>query len=226
MAGHILGCGDVRDGPGAGGTRSNRVLRDRRVLQKAPKEALPDETHILINRIAEQGVGGVIGGFPCQDISFANPHGAATSGLRSGLFREGIKTFRLVGAEYLLLENVAALFARGMGIVLGALASLGCDAEWDCVGAGTVGAPHHRARAYILAHYGRSGGERLFPKEIRRQPEFSWCENVRSVEDMRGRSDIPEPLIRRISNGARERLHAIGNGNPPCVIRELTRGLK
>lgn len=194
-------------------------------MSKIAKETLADETEQLVNRIAEYGVDGVIGGFPCQDISVANSDGEGVAGSRSGLFRNAIITYRLVGAFYLLLENVAALLTRGMGEVLGALASSGCDAEWDCVSAGSVGAPHFRAREYILAYPRGTGGERKFPKKIQRQPEFSWCEDVRRLEDLPDRSDLyPSKLC---GGGIRttKRLHGIGNGNPPCVIRELTKGL-
>src|SRR5258708_16298170 len=44
-----------------------------------------------------------------------------------------------------------------MGDVLGDLASLGYDAEWDCVPAAFVGAPHIRNRVWIVAYPQRSG---------------------------------------------------------------------
>lgn len=194
--------------------------------KKNPEEALADETDQLVHQILERGVDCVIGGFPCQDISLANQDGQGLAGERSGLVWEAIKTFRLVGATHLLLENVAALLTRGMGEVLGGLASGGCDAEWDCISAGAIGAPHFRARIYILAYNGGAGGERIFPKEIQKQPEFSWCKDVRRLEDLPERSDLyPSQLC---GGGVRvaKRLHGIGNCNPPCVIRELTKGLK
>ena len=57
----------------------------------------------------------------------------------------------MVGRPKLLLENVAALLNRGMGPVLGALASVGYDAEWHCIPASAVGAPHGRDRVWIVA---------------------------------------------------------------------------
>lgn len=201
--------------------------------KKNTKEALADETDKLVHKIIERGVDLVIGGFPCQDISNAGyAHGSANglSGERSGLFWEAVDTFRMVGAKYLLLENVAALFqrnrAKDMGAILGCLASIGNDAEWDCVGAGTVGFPHHRARAYILAHPRGLGWRRLFPFKIQRQPESDAWKNVRRVEDIPDRcSSYPSKLCRGNVRIAK-RLHGIGNGNPPCVIREIIKGIK
>lgn len=197
------------------------------------KETLADETDQLGHLILEQGIDGIIGGFPCQDISsagYAHGQSAGLSGSRSGLFWEAIKTFRLVGCRYLLLENVAALFKsdkqRDTCTIFGALASIGCDAEWDCVSAGTVGAPHYRPRAYILAHPRGLGWRRLFPIEIQRQPEYDAWQNVRRVEDIPERSSMYQSKLCRGNVWITKRLHAIGNGNPPCVIRELTKGLK
>lgn len=92
----------------------------------------------------------ICAGFPCQDISFAGA-GAGLAGARSGLWREVVRAVRMVRPRFTLLENVAALLSRGMGTVLGDLAEVGHDAQWDCIPAGAVGAPHVRDRIWILA---------------------------------------------------------------------------
>lgn len=92
----------------------------------------------------------VTAGFPCQDISQAGK-GAGLSGERSGLFWHILRSLRMVGRPRLLLENVAALRSRGMGEVCGALAEIGYDAEWHCIPASAVGAPHQRDRIWIVA---------------------------------------------------------------------------
>jgi len=201
-------------------------------LSQDIEKTLADETSLLVNRIIEQGVDGIIGGFPCQDISAAGKKrgiqrdAAGNATTRSGLFWTMVDTVCLVRPRYWLMENVAELLNRHLGVVLGEVAAIRYDAEWDCVAASTVGAPHHRGRIYILAHpYGR-GGSRLFPEKISRQPEFQRYKDSRGVEDFIRLSKISEPLVRRGANGVAKRLHAIGNGNPPCVIRELTKGLK
>ena len=93
----------------------------------------------------------IAGGFPCQDISYAGK-GAGLAGERSGLFYEVARIVSEMGPRFVVLENVAALLTRGMGDVLGTLASLGYDAEWHCIPAAAVGAPHIRDRAFILAY--------------------------------------------------------------------------
>ena len=91
----------------------------------------------------------IIGGFPCQDISYAG-RGAGLDGERSGLFFEAIRLVRELQPRAIVLENVAALLTRGLDRVLGTLAEIGYDAEWHCVPAAAVGAPHIRDRVFVI----------------------------------------------------------------------------
>ena len=98
----------------------------------------------------------ICGGFPCQDISNAGKR-AGIEGERSGLWSEYARIIRELRPRYVLVENVAALLGRGMGVVLGDLAEIGYDAEWEIISAADVGAPHLRERVWILAHAGHAG---------------------------------------------------------------------
>jgi DNA (cytosine-5)-methyltransferase 1 len=93
----------------------------------------------------------VCGGFPCQDISNAGKR-AGIDGERSGLWREFHRIVCELRPRYVLVENVAALLGRGIDRVLGDLAASGYDAEWQCIPAAAVGAPHIRDRLFILAY--------------------------------------------------------------------------
>ena len=93
----------------------------------------------------------VCGGFPCQDISVAGK-GAGLSGERSGLWREFARVIGEVRPSYVIVENVSGLLARGLGELLGDLATLGFDAEWHCIPAAALGAPHQRDRVWIIAY--------------------------------------------------------------------------
>ena len=106
----------------------------------------------------------IAGGFPCQDISTAGK-GAGLDGEKSGLFYEIIRVARCVKPRAIVLENVAALLARGMGDVLGELAKIGFDAEWHCIPAAALGAPHIRDRVFILG-YSNGGCGNGTKKEI------------------------------------------------------------
>lgn len=94
----------------------------------------------------------ICGGFPCQDISSAGKRAGIVAGKRSGLWREYARIVRVLRPRFVFVENVAALLVRGLDRVLGDLAGLGYDAEWGVFRASDVGAPHRRARLFILAH--------------------------------------------------------------------------
>ena len=95
------------------------------------------------------------GGFPCQDLSVAGNR-AGLDGARSGLWGEYVRAIRDLRPRLVIVENVPGLLTLGMGRVLGDLAALGYDAEWQVLSAADVGAPHRRERVWIVAH--RDGG--------------------------------------------------------------------
>lgn len=102
----------------------------------------------------------ICGGFPCQDISVAGK-GAGLAGARSGLWWEFHRLIQELQPKYALIENVSALRSRGLDEVLRSLAQIGYDAEWHCVPASAVGAPHRRDRIWIVAYPQREGFQRL-----------------------------------------------------------------
>jgi DNA (cytosine-5)-methyltransferase 1 len=97
----------------------------------------------------------IAGGFPCQDISYAGL-GAGLDGERSGLFFEAVRLVRELQPRAVVLENVAALLTRGLDRVLGTLAEIGYDAQWHCIPAAYVGAPHIRDRVFVIGFQSRN----------------------------------------------------------------------
>ncbi len=93
----------------------------------------------------------VTGGFPCQDISAAGK-GAGIDGERSGLWGEMARIIGEVRPKLVFVENSPVLTSRGLGRVLGDMASMGYDAEWGVLGARDVGARHKRDRIWILGY--------------------------------------------------------------------------
>jgi DNA (cytosine-5)-methyltransferase 1 len=112
-----------------------------------------DVRELTAERLAADGIGvdAICGGFPCQDISLAGK-GAGMDGERSGLWSEYARLIGELRPRYVIVENVAALLGRGLDRVLRDLAALGFDAEWHCIPASAVGAPHRRDRLWIIAH--------------------------------------------------------------------------
>jgi DNA (cytosine-5)-methyltransferase 1 len=104
-----------------------------------------------------QSVDLVAGGFPCQDVSLAG-YREGMDGERSGLWSEMLRIVRTIRPAFVLVENVAGLLVPNPGEpapiarVLGDLAQIGFDAEWECIPAASVGAPHIRNRVFLLAY--------------------------------------------------------------------------
>jgi DNA (cytosine-5)-methyltransferase 1 len=132
----------------------------RRVLAKHwPKvPCYHDVRELTAARLAADGISVdvICGGFPCQDISLAGA-GKGLAGDRSGLWFEYARIIGEVRPRYVIVENVAELLDRGLGDVLGTLASLGYDAEWDCIPASYVGARQLRDRVWLVAYPERYG---------------------------------------------------------------------
>jgi DNA (cytosine-5)-methyltransferase 1 len=93
----------------------------------------------------------ICGGWPCQDLSVAG-RGEGLQGQRSGLWSDFARIIRELRPHYVVMENVAVLLSRGLDVVLGDLAQIGYDAEWHCIPAAAVGAPHRRDRIWIVAY--------------------------------------------------------------------------
>jgi DNA (cytosine-5)-methyltransferase 1 len=159
------------------------------------------------------------GGFPCQDISHAGAR-KGISGTRSRLWSEYHRLIRRIRPAYALVENTAALTARGLFAVLGDLAEIGYDAEWHCISACAIGAPHTRERLFILAYpTGGDGKERLRP----------WSEELRTLSEGGHRSVRPDWLgtvERNARSGAGlpnrvDRTRAVGNSVNPVLVEQI-----
>lgn len=96
----------------------------------------------------------ITAGFPCQDISAAGRGAGIEKGERSGVWKFVVEAVRHARPNLLVLENVAALrwCGRGFDRVLADLAGAGYDAQWCCVRASDIGAPHQRERIFVTAH--------------------------------------------------------------------------
>lgn len=141
-----------------------------RVLEKHFPEArlYEDVKELTGERLRADGIRPfvVTGGFPCQDISLAGK-GAGLGGERSGLWFEMHRVIAETRPRWVVAENVAALRSRGLDQVLGSLAAIGYDAEWHCIPASAVGAPHRRDRVWIVAYPNSGGfaGPRIRPEQ-------------------------------------------------------------
>jgi DNA (cytosine-5)-methyltransferase 1 len=203
---------------------------------RAVVEINPYASKVLEQRIGAPNLGDVTktefvdadvicAGFPCQDISLAGK-GAGLAGARSGLWREVVRAIRVVRPLYVLLENVAALLDRGMGRVLGDLAALRYDAEWDCIPASYIGAWHRRDRIWVVANaHGLSGQQGQSPRALFRQRDVHE-QSTRSFARWPGRSYLPKSRLCGGADGVRARLHALGNSVVPFIPEIIGRSIR
>lgn len=99
------------------------------------------------------------GGFPCQDASIAKQCGddqQGINGARTGLIREMLRAIDEISPRFIVAENVANLLkirgGRDFAEILQQLSGMGYNAEWRVCYASEQGAPHHRARMYMVAY--------------------------------------------------------------------------
>ena len=182
----------------------------------------------------------ITGGFPCQDISCAGK-GKGIKAERSGLWSE---MFRLIGdvrPAWAIIENVSTLRSKGLTLVLQNLCKIGYCAEWHCIPASAVGAPHQRDRIWIIANPNNSGARTFqrgdMPKiraailHGRQEYTFAessgYCEDVANPmqqhETQRGECEITQSqgggggTEQGSSGGDAERQRSLrGTGCDPC----------
>jgi len=171
----------------------------------------------------------ICGGFPCQDVSVAGAQ-LGLDGERSGLWSEIARLVSELRPRFVIVENVSNLLGLGFGRVVGDLAKIGYDAEWDCIPASYVGAWHRRDRIWLVAYPDKdSRREGISQEPILRQSDLS-IESPRVAEGWPGRSNLPSPRLCRTSDGIPNRVDRIGSlGNsvvpqiPELIGRAIVR---
>lgn len=117
----------------------------------------------------------ICGGSPCQDLSLAGKRAGMATGTRSGLWESMAAAVETIRPRLVVWENVqGALSARAYspveseptmlgtrtngpalraaGRVAGDLATLGYDCRWAVIRASAAGAPHQRARFFLIGY--------------------------------------------------------------------------
>lgn len=145
------------------------------------------------------------------------------------LWPEFSRAIRLLRPSHVLVENVPGLLVRGMGEILGDLAHLGYNAQWDCIPASAFGARHIRERLFIIATTGALDHADCFDSR-----SFSgsagayqrWQSNNPIGSCFDGGTWAREPGVARVAYGIPDRLDrlaALGNAVVPQVAEWLGR---
>jgi DNA (cytosine-5)-methyltransferase 1 len=209
----------------------------RKVLAKHwPQVPCYDDIRDLTaDRLRADGIAADIisGGFPCQDISTSG-HKIGISGSRSGLWGEYARLVRDLRPRFIIVENVAALLARGLDQVLGDLAEIGYDAEWQCVSGPFVGAPQLRDRTWIVAYPQGVGPQadiekpRIFCAEAIECARSAGHRRTLHAADSEGDLWPIEPALVRVADGFPgrvDRISALGNSVLPQIPEIIGRAI-
>ncbi|EPF37707.1 DNA cytosine methyltransferase [Treponema denticola] len=175
----------------------------------------------------------ISGGFPCQDISIANPKGEGLNGKRSGLWKEMLRIICEARPSYVLIENSPELLRKGFSSLLQNLSEAGYDAEWQCLQARNFNLPHKRERIFIIAYTKRLGHLDNIIKTCILQKILS--------KKISGQTPLPMPIKRfnaesdyrsvRMYNGFSKeldtnRITALGNAVIPSIAQYLFECIK
>ena len=95
-------------------------------------------------------------GIPCQPFSAAGRKAGKSD--NRWLWPLVAEHIAIIGPKIIFLENVPGLRRYGLSEILGDLAVLGFNAEWDHFRASDLRAPHRRTRFFILAYAESLGG--------------------------------------------------------------------
>jgi DNA (cytosine-5)-methyltransferase 1 len=150
----------------------------------------------------------ICGGYPCQPFSVAGKRRAEAD--ERHLFPWVADAIRILRPRYAILENVAGHLTAGFGTVLGTLAEIGYDNQWDCIPAASIGAPHRRDRLFIVA-MDANRKSKLFGPIFRQPKRKEW---------------LPEPHMDRVADGISsrmDRLRGLGNAVVPQVAEHIGR---
>jgi len=109
---------------------------------------LGDITKVDWSKIERPDV--ICGGYPCQPFSQAGKRNGENDARH--LWPAMHNAIRLLRPRYALMENVRGHLSLGFSRVLGDLAEIGYDAEWQVIPAAAVGALHKRDRVFIVAY--------------------------------------------------------------------------
>jgi DNA (cytosine-5)-methyltransferase 1 len=182
------------------------------------------------------GIDILTGGFPCQDASIAKQDGQGQQGLqgkRTSLFYQMVRAIYEIRPKYVVAENVANILKTNRGAdfraILTELAGMGYNAEWRVCRASELGAPHHRARLYLVAYpcgIRQKPSESFFSNVFTKASQIPWKFAGTSIQTFRGGPWATEPPALCVDDGisgrlVRDRLHGFGNAIVPQIAYNI-----
>lgn len=140
--------------------------------------------------------------------------------------------------KYIVTENVANILKTNNGKdftrILTELSRLGYNAEWRVCRASEVGAPHQRARLYLVAYpcsVRLTKRQTFFSNVYEETSQIAWVFNGTAVQILRGGPWKAEPPILCMDDGisnrlVREQIHGYGNAIVPQVALQIFKAIE
>ena len=181
------------------------------------------------------------GGFPCQDASIAKQHGEGQKGLqgkRTSLFYEMCRAIDEIRPKYIIAENVANILKTNKGKdfsrILTELSGMGYNAEWRVCRASEIGAPHHRARLYLVAYpssFRLQQTQTFFSYLRQKTSQITWKPYGTAIQISRADQWISEPPILCLDDGlssklVKQELHGYGNAIVPQIAYRIFKAIE
>lgn len=140
-------------------------------LDKAP--IYEDVSKLPLNQIRKLKPTMVTGGFPCQDISVANPNGEGLSGARSGLFKHILDVVdKCPSISIVFMENSSNIVNSGYDYISDEFKKRGFMIKYTLINASDVGALHKRLRWYCLCV--KTSYKKTLPLIPKEEIKFNW----------------------------------------------------
>ena len=160
----------------------------------------------------------ICGGYPCQPFSQAGKRGGENDARH--LWPAMHNAICVLRPQYALMENVRGHLSLGFNRVLGDLAEIGYDAEWQVIPAAAVGALHKRDRVFIVAYASsecgngrqrRNGSTQSRKKGLQQQVRTSGA-NVADTNGKRLEGSRSEQQATRVARESKEMADTNGAG--------------
>lgn len=168
----------------------------------------------------------VCGGPPCQPVSLAGARGGESDS--RWLWAEFLECCRRARAAWVVAENpigILSMRPRGIEWIIGEMEAMGYEVQCFRMAASDVGAPHRRARVFLVAYAGRFRYKTARAGDTGKKTP-SW-ESHGSVLDRRGWR-LPTPGFLGLANGVPnwvDRTSAIGNSIVPRIAYIIGKGI-
>lgn len=166
----------------------------------------------------------IAGGFPCQDISGANPYAKGLAGARSGLWFEMLRLIKGVRPTWVVVENVSRFIQLGADAVCDGLEEIGYTvAPPISFPACALGLPTMERHVWII---GKTNGVRLQGGIVSEIQNFGTLQRQLPREDQRNfnRWSVPASRVCGVGEGIPrrvDRIKALGNSVPPLMAKVI-----